>query len=202
MTATISKPSCELKNGVFLTGPVQLSGYQACLKPSKFGFSLKASVPADIEPLLEEDRANALKWAESKLTNPKRAVCKPEPWVEDDEVQGNLLLKFSWSEDDSKPKPTFVDTEGKTITDLNVPLYSGSIVRLAFKQKAYLLKDGVTYGTTLKLAGVQVISCQNQNGFDSGDLSEEDISTMFGKTNGFKEREPNVTPITEEDDDF
>ena len=203
MTATISKPVARVEKGIFLTEPVKLAGYQACLKPSKFGYSLSASIPASIEALLEEDRANCLKWAETKLTNPKRATLKPEPWIEDDETPGNLRVKFSWS-DEVPVKPTFVDTEGTPISDVNLPLYSGSIVRLAFRQKAYLLKDGVTYGTSLKLVGCQVISCQNQNGFDSGDLSEEDISTMFGKTNGYKEREPNVTPITvtEEDIDF
>ena len=31
---------------------------------------------------LEADRAESLKWAESKLKNPKRSVLKPEPWEE------------------------------------------------------------------------------------------------------------------------
>ena len=38
---------------------------------------------------LESDRSDTLKWAESKLKNPKRSVLKPEPWeeVSDGQVQ-------------------------------------------------------------------------------------------------------------------
>ena len=58
--------------------PVTLEGYQAVLKPSKFGYSLSAVVDVDLIETLEEDRTETLKWAESKLKNPKRSVLKPE----------------------------------------------------------------------------------------------------------------------------
>jgi len=47
--------------------PVVLEGYQAVLKPSKFGYSLSALVGSEIVEALEEDRAESLKWAETKL---------------------------------------------------------------------------------------------------------------------------------------
>ena len=59
--------------------PVTLTGYQAVLKPSKFGYSLKAIVDSDLVDELETERADCLKWAESKLKNPKRATLKPTP---------------------------------------------------------------------------------------------------------------------------
>ena len=51
--------------------PVVLEGYQAILKPSKFGYSLSAIIDQKLVEVLEADRAETLKWAESKLKNPK-----------------------------------------------------------------------------------------------------------------------------------
>ncbi len=56
--------------------PVVLEGYQAVLKPSKFGYSLAAVVDAEMVERLEDDRIETLKWAESKLKNPKRSVAQ------------------------------------------------------------------------------------------------------------------------------
>ena len=179
--------------------PVVLEGYQAVMKPSQFGYSLKAVVGQDLIDKLEEERVECLKWAESKLKNPKRASLKIEPWEEID--NGKYIIKFSWSED---KRPPVVDTEGTPITDPNTPVYSGSTVKLGFIQKPYLLRDGVSYGTSLKLSGVQVITIKGGAGIDTGDLDESGVAELFGKTNGFKAGEPNVeaagTPASVEDD--
>ena len=119
--------------------PVTLSGYQAVLKPSKFGYSLKAIVDSDIVNALEEERTDCLKWAESKLKNPKRSTLRPEPWEEVSE--GKFIVKFSWAED---KRPPVVDTEGTPITNLDTPVYEGSKVKIGFIQKPYILRDGVT----------------------------------------------------------
>ena len=97
-----------------------------------------------------------------------------------------------------------VDTEGTHITDENLPIYSGAQVKLAFYQKPYILRDGVTYGTSLKLVGIQLVSINSDAGVDSGDLSAADVADLFGTTAGFKASEPNVTPTPSEvnDDDF
>ena len=184
------------RNVIKTEQPVVLEGYQAVLKPSKYGYSLSAIVDQNLVDLLEEDRVGTLKWAESKLKNPKRSVCKPEPWEEVSE--GNYKIKFSWNDE---TKPPIVDTDGVVITDVNTPIYSGSRVKLALYQKPYILKDGVTYGTTLKLVAAQVISLNSAAGVDTGDMAIEDVAALFGKTEGFKQSEPNVTP-TEEDVDF
>ena len=54
--------------------PVTLEGFQAVLKPSKFGYSLKALVGEELISKLETERGECLKWAESKLRNPKRSL--------------------------------------------------------------------------------------------------------------------------------
>ena len=177
--------------------PVVLEGYQAVLKPSKFGYSLSAIIDQSVVDALEPDRVDNLKWAESKLKNPKRSVLKPEPWEE--VADGKYKVKFSYNDE---TKPPIVDTEGTPITDESTPLYSGSKVKVAFYQKPYILKDGVTYGTTLKLVGVQVVSLSSSAGTDSGDLSSEEVAELFGNTNGYKTSEPNVTPSAEAEDDF
>ena len=182
------------RNTIVTKEPVILEGYQAVLKPSKFGYSLATVVDQDLVDQLEEDRAETLKWCESKLKNPKRSVLKPEPWEEVSD--GQYKVKFSWNEDN---KPPVVDTEGTPITDESTPLYSGSKVKIAFYQKPYILKDGVTYGTSLKCVGVQVVSLNSEAGVDTGDMNTEDVVALFGKTKGYKTAEPNVTPAPEVD---
>ena len=177
--------------------PVVLEGYQAVLKPSKFGYSLATVVDEDMVSKLEEDRAETLKWAESKLKNPKRSTLKPEPWEE--VAEGKYKVKFSWNEE---MRPPVVDTEGQPVTDPETPIYSGSQVKVAFYQKPYILKDGVTYGTSLKLVGVQLVSLNSGAGVDTGDMAAEDVAALFGKTEGFKANDPSVTVIPGSDDDF
>lgn len=174
--------------------PVILEGYQAVMKPSKFGYSLMAVVDESMVAKLEADRSDTLKWAESKLKNPKRSVLKPEPWEE--VADGKYKVKFSWN---AENRPPIVDTEGTPITDEETPVYSGSKVKLAFYQKPYILKDAVTYGTSLKLVGVQLVSLSASAGVDTGDMNPDDVAALFGKTEGFKADDPNVTPNVDTD---
>ena len=188
-----------MSRNIHKTEPVVLEGYQAVMKPSKFGYSLSALVDEDVANMLDEERVEVLKWAESKLKNPKRSTLKPEPW---EEVQpGQFKVKFSWNEEN---RPPVVDTEGTHITDEGIPLYSGSTCRLAYYQKPYILKDSVTYGTTLKLVGVQVVTMNGSAGVDTGDLNPDAVAELFGKSSGFKVSDPNVTPTTEvtDEEDF
>ena len=176
--------------------PVTLEGFQAVLAPSKYGYSLSAVVGEDMVTKLDAERAEVLKWCESKLKNPKRATCKPEPWEE--VAEGKYKIKFSWNEDN---RPPVVDTEGTPVTDAKPPLYGGSTVKLGFYQKPYILRDGVTYGSSLKLVGVQVVSVKGDAGVDTGDLDATEVAELFGTTAGFKASDPNVTPATTTDDE-
>ena len=176
--------------------PVTLDGFQAIVAPSKFGYSLGAIVGDDIINELETERAEVLKWAESKLKNPKRSTCKPEPWEE--VSKGQYKIKFSWNEEN---RPPVVDTEGTPVTDVKTPLYGGSTVKLGFYQKPYILRDGVTYGSSLKLVGVQVVSVKSDGaGVDAGDLDENQVADLFGKTKGFKTDTPPPTQEVEDED--
>ena len=181
---------------VHVTDTVTLEGFQAVLEPGKFGYSLSAVVNSDVVDKLETERADVLRWAESKLKNPKRATLKPTPWEE--VADGKYKLKFSWNEE---RRPPVVDTEGSPITDKKTPLYGGSTVKLGFYQKPYILKDGVTYGSSLKLVGVQVVSVKGDAGVDTGELNEAEVADLFGKTDGFKAAE--APPVNAEDtEDF
>ncbi len=180
------------------TDNVTLEGFQAILEPSKFGYSLAAVVGNDVIETLDAERTEVLKWAQSKLKNPKRATLKPEPWEE--LAEGKYKIKFSWSED---KKPPVVDTEGVPVTDTKTPIYAGSTVKLGFYQKPYILRDGVTYGSSLKLVGVQVVSVKGTAGVDTGDLDATEVAELFGNTAGFKISDPNVTSATDaEEEDF
>ena len=53
---------------------------------------------------------------------------------------------------------------------------------------------------------MQIVSIQSGAGIDSGDLDEDGVAELFGKTAGFKADDPNVivdaTPSSVEEDDF
>ena len=187
------------KNTVHVTDEVTLEGFQAILEPGKFGHSLSAVVSNDLVDKLETERREVLKWAESKLKNPKRATCKPTPWEE--VAEGKYKIKFSWGED---RKPPVVDTEGTPVTDKKTPLYGGSTVKLGFYQKPYIMRDGVTYGSSLKLVGVQVVSVKSDGaGVDTGELGEDEVAELFGKTSGFKASDPpEEEEVNAEEEDF
>ena len=170
-----------MPKNVHVTDEIKLEGFQAVLEPGKFGYSLSAVVGEDTIDALETERTALLEWAQSKLKNPKRATLKPTPWEE--VADGKYKIKFSWGED---RRPGVVDTEGTPVTDKKTPLYGGSTVKLGFFQKPYILKDGVTYGSSLKLLGVQVVSVKEGAGVDTDTMDEADVADLFGKTDGFK----------------
>ena len=187
-----------MPKNVHVTDEVTLEGFQAILEPGKFGYSLSAVVSEELADKLENERAEVLRWAESKLKNPKRATLKPTPWEEVSD--GKYKIKFSWGED---KRPPVVDTEGSPLTDKKTPLYAGSTVKLGFFQKPYILRDGVTYGSSLKLVGVQVVSVKSDGaGVDAGELDESQVADLFGKTSGFKASETPPPAQEVEDEDF
>ena len=187
-----------MPKNVHVTDTVTLEGFQAILEPGKFGYSLSAVVDDKVVDKLETERTEVLKWAESKLKNPKRATLKPTPWEEVSD--GKYKIKFSWGED---KRPPVVDTEGSPLTDKKTPLYAGSTVKLGFFQKPYILRDGVTYGSSLKLVGVQVVSVKSDGaGVDAGELDESQVADLFGKTSGFKASETPPPAQEVEDEDF
>ena len=137
-------------------GPVKLEGFQAIMKPSKFGYQLCAVI--DYEYLTEEmwnDRYDALLLAEKKLKNLKTRDLRPEPWQK---VSNGYKVKFSWTEE---YRPKIYDSQNNLVNDDTLEIPEESMVNLAFYQKPYILKDGKTYGTSLKLVEVQVVRLGN-----------------------------------------
>ena len=118
---------------------------------------------------------------------------RDRPWEE--VSKDKYKIKFSWNEDN---RPPVVDTEGTQLTDTNIPLYAGSTVKLGFYQKPYILRDGVTYGSSLKLVGVQVVSVKGEAGVDTGDMDVSAVAELFGKSSGYKAADPNVVPAFED----
>ena len=179
--------------------PVTLQGFQAVFKSSEYGYCLSTTIDQQTVDKLEEERTELLKWAESKLKNPKRSSLRLPPWEE--VAEGVYKIKFNWKDE---TKPPIVDTEGTPMTDVRTPLYEGSTVKLGYYQKPYILPDKVTYGTSLKLVGVQVVTLSSGAGVDTGDLELADVAELFGTTKGYKVMEPNVAPPVEgdEEDDF
>jgi hypothetical protein len=158
--------------------PVLLDGFQAILKPSEYGYTLEAVFTDEsLIETLETERQEQLDFIKGKIKNQKRAVLKPEPWEE--VAEGQYKVKFTWKGID---KPTIVDSEGTLVTDENIKIYSGSKVRLAFVQKPYLMKDGITYGTSVKLSGIQIISIASSSGTPS--LTGEEAADLFGTFDG------------------
>jgi len=191
-----------MPKNVHVTDEIKLEGFQAILEPGKFGYSLSAVVDEKVIDALETERTALLGWAESKLKNPKRATLKPTPWEE--VADGKYKIKFSWGED---RRPGVVDTEGTPVTDKKTPLYGGSTVKLGFFQKPYILRDGVTYGSSLKLLGVQIVAVGEGAAVDTDSMDEADVADMFGKTSGFVATATGRNPETEtideqEEEDF
>ena len=129
--------------------PVELYGFQAIVQPSKFGYSLATIIP-DLGNL-EADREDCLHWCASKSKERSCMNIKPEPW---EPFNGGYKIKFSWNEDN---KPLIFDSKNKPIRDTSLIIDVGSLVNIAFYQKPYILKDGVTVGTTLKLLQIQLV---------------------------------------------
>ena len=183
------------------TEPVKLDGYQAIFQPSKKhnNYCLMALIDQDLVDELEDDRIECLKWAESRLKNPRRATLKHAPW---EQVEGTDYYKatFNWKEHE---RPPIVDSEGTPITDSGIKLYNGT-VKIGFRQKPYV-QSGDIYGTRLVMLGIQVISIESGVGVDRGDLDDAAVAELFGKTAGYKANDPNVAvaaPEVDLDDDF
>ena len=146
------------------------------------------TIPSDTLSQVEADREELLKWAKSKASG--RVQEALSPWDE------TGLCKYTFGAGDgsrkAKPAPVFVDTTGNPV---DVPtlksIRKGTKVNLIVDQKPYAV--GPNVGTTMRVIGVQIVELVSGNGaVDSGDLSVEDVASMFGSVDGFKADEPAV----------
>ena len=176
--------------------PVVLEGFQSIFEVNQYGkHNLTCIIGQDLVDALEEERPAALEWAKGKQKS-KRYNTRLEPW--EPVADGKYKVSFRWNPDAEIP---IVDSEGTPITD-KLPMWSGSMVKVAFVQRPYTTPDSI--GTSLRLKALQVISCQAGGSVDAGDLDANKAAALFGKSEGFKAGDPNVTPLeaAEEDDEF
>ncbi|GCE65719.1 single-stranded DNA-binding protein [cyanobiont of Ornithocercus magnificus] len=159
--------------------PLTLVGYQHILT-SKFDYDCTASCPEDIIRELEVERVHLLDLAYANIKDKERATKKPAPWRKrsDDyhpEADQPFILKFYWQE---RNAPTVVDSMGAPVAaSEKLPIYAGSRVKLAFRQKTYTMKDGFTYGTKLEIRGIQLIYLGEA-------LSSSETAELFGTFEG------------------
>lgn len=151
-------------------------------------FSFK--VPRDVLQLMEDDREELLDWARTKVKG--RVGLNPSKW--DDEG----IVKYSYGGETGRIEPVFIDTEGSPLEPgVLQSIRRGTKVNVICQQTPYTKPN---MGTTIKVLGVQVVELATGNGaVDSGDLSVEDIASMFGTTSGFKADQPMVRKLDTEE---
>lgn len=145
-------------------------------------FSFK--IPSDVLEQVEEDYDGLMNWAKSKVPNPNRCTIAARKWDEDG------LVKYSFGGDTTRPDLVFIDTEGSILDKpTRQSIRKGTKVRIICDQKPYT-KPSV--GTTIKVLGVQVIELVAGQISDSGEMSAEDIVSMFAEdpVAGFKAASP------------
>lgn len=146
--------------------------------------TLSFRIPSDSLEEMEADRQECLAWAKTKLANPKRCEEKIQKWDEDG------LVKYTYGgETDNKPRPLFIDSEGSVLSDeVRASIRKGTKARVIVNQVGY--PYGNTVGTKFQLLGVQVLELNSGAVSDSGELSEEEIISLFQKSAGFKQSSP------------
>lgn len=151
------------------------------------------TIPHETLTQVEADREELIKWAKSKASG--RVQEAMTPW--DDAG----VCKYTYGEGDGsrkpRPEPIFVDTEGQPIEkSVLLTVRKGTKVNLIVDQKPYAMGSNV--GTSMRVIGVQIVELASGNGaIDSGNLSVEDVASMFGSVDGFKASEPAVRKAEE-----
>lgn len=134
---------------------------------------------------MEADRVQLLKWLDTK-PNTKGAITRPPKW------EGKDVVSYNYDGEKQKA-PIFVDTDGTPLTkDVLKSLSKGTEVQLIVQQKPYCV-SGVK-GTSFQVIAARVHKLVTYSGAsDKGELSIDDINSMFLKTEGYKQEQPVVT---------
>ena len=138
------------QQGIHITPePVRLEGFQSIFRPNKHGKCLiSLIVPASFIEPLETERPELLKSWKNELKM-GRVNYKLEPW----ELVGNGEYKITlrWN-----PEQIIhiYDSNCEAVEE-EIPLYSGSLVKVALRQSPYAMRDAV--GTSLRIQAIQVI---------------------------------------------
>jgi hypothetical protein len=167
--------------------------YEDSGKYNNRSFSFR--LPADVLEQAEADREELLTWAKSKVDNPKRVAINPAKWDEEG------LVKYSYGGETNRVEPVFVDSAGDPVEQSVLrDVRKGTKVRLIVQQSPYTKPS---LGTTLKVLGVQIIELVTGSGaIDSGTLSAEDVSAIFGEVKGYRASSPAVRRVESEEESY
>lgn len=157
---------------------------EASGKYNNMCFSFK--IPSNDIEKVEEDYDSLMEWIKTKVPNPNRVTIAPTKW---DPEKGNLV-KISFGGDANHPDIVFIDTDGNVLDKATrQSIRKGTKVRIICDQKPYA-KSSI--GTTFKVLGVQVIELVSGAVSDSGEMTAEDIVSMFAEdpVAGFKAASP------------
>ena len=166
-----------------------LEGYVNALKPSgKFNnCCFSARLSKEDMAKFDEVYERAMAWGHNRLSG-KRCTEELPKWDE------SGAFKYSYGGESNNPMFPWVDTDGQPI-DLDTPIWKGTNVRLIIDLKPYTMATKI--GLSFKVRGAQVLKLVGPGGSDSGDLSAEDVASIFGTTDGFKASAPAFEPNDE-----
>ena len=149
-------------------------------------------IPPDVLEEVETDYESLMDWAKSKVPNPNRVTINARKWDEDGTV------KYSFGGDTNRPDIVFIDTEGQILDKATrASIRKGTKVRLICDQKPYTKPS---LGTTIKVLGVQVVELVAGSVADSGEMTTDDVISMFNTTpvTGFKASSPSPRAVEPE----
>ena len=171
-----------------------LDGYINAGEPggkfNKMSFSFQ--IPPDVLEEVEADYEALIEWAKSKVPNPNRVTINRRLWDEDGTV------KYGFGGESNRPDIVFIDTEGQILDKATrSSIRRGTKVRIICDQKPYTKPN---LGTTLKVLGVQVIELVAGSVADSGEMTTDDVISMFSSTpvTGFKASSPSPRAVESE----
>ena len=136
---------------------------------------------------INADREELIAWIKSK--NSQRLPEGLPAWDEEGRV------KYNYGEGDGtrkpKPEPIIIDSDGELVErSILKDVRKGTKVRLILQQKPYGIG---TFNTSIRVIGLQIIELATGNGsVDSGEMTVEDVASIFGKVEGYKTSEPQV----------
>ncbi len=150
--------------------------------------------PAELQEF-DECFEKCIAWGVKTLKDKKvseRKIEKAAPkWEE------NGLVKYNYAGDDNPPMFPWVDAKGEPI-DLGISIWKGTVVRLIIDLKPYIYGNKV--GCSLKVRGAQILKLVSSGGgSDAGDLSDEEVTNLFGEVDGFSQSDPNFNPPEDEE---
>jgi len=149
--------------------------------------SFAFTIPKTELEQINSDRDELIAWIKSK--NGQRL---PEGLPAWDEAG---LIKYNYGEGDGtrkpKPEPIIIDSDGELVERAILKdVRKGTKVRLILQQKPYGIG---TFNTSIRVIGLQIIELATGNGsVDSGEMTVEDVASIFGKVEGYKTSEPQV----------